>query len=109
MFLKVFRTKGQRLELRYRPDDLYCKPTCANKYTTASLLLKVCKVKKKGQVETPDGDMEYEYQGEIIGIISGIYKFTSKCMAHLLLCALYCFVDEYEHVIFWYCFCILKR
>ncbi|KAK2155681.1 hypothetical protein LSH36_233g01012 [Paralvinella palmiformis] len=73
---QVFKTKGQRLELRYRPDDIYCKPTCANKYSTASLLLKVRRVKKDSRLQS-SGHTEYEYSGDVIGIVDGVYKFTN--------------------------------
>ena len=38
-------TPNRRLELRFRPDDVYCKPTCGDRYNTKGFLLRV-RVKK---------------------------------------------------------------
>ncbi|XP_043790065.1 general transcription factor 3C polypeptide 5 isoform X2 [Apis laboriosa] len=38
-------TPNRRLELRFRPDDIYCKPTCADRHKTNGFLLRV-KIKK---------------------------------------------------------------
>ncbi|GLH00761.1 hypothetical protein R5R35_002683 [Gryllus longicercus] len=38
--------KNRRLELRFRPDDVYCKPTCGEKHNKLSLLVKV-KIRRK--------------------------------------------------------------
>ncbi|XP_076221221.1 general transcription factor IIIC subunit l(2)37Cd isoform X2 [Nomia melanderi] len=38
-------TPNRRLELKFRPDDTYCKPTCGDRYNTKGFLLRV-RVKK---------------------------------------------------------------
>lgn len=38
-------TPNRRLELRFRPDDIYCKPTCADRHKTNGFLLRV-RIKK---------------------------------------------------------------
>ena len=45
---RVNRDNSRRLELRFRPEDAYCKPTCGEKVRETSFLLKV-KRKRKGQ------------------------------------------------------------
>lgn len=42
---KVSKTKNKRLELRFRPDDGYCKPACGDRHQTAGFLLRI-RVKK---------------------------------------------------------------
>ncbi|KZC07299.1 General transcription factor 3C polypeptide 5, partial [Dufourea novaeangliae] len=41
----VINTPNRRLELKFRPNDSYCKPTCGDKYNTKGFLLRV-RVKK---------------------------------------------------------------
>ena len=38
---------NRRLELRFRPDDAYCKPACGEKHHGSSFLLRVRKMRKK--------------------------------------------------------------
>ena len=45
--LKAFEDPNRRLELRFRPNDIFSKPTCSERTNTTSLLLKVTKVRKK--------------------------------------------------------------
>lgn len=39
------KSKNKRLELRFRPDDGYCKPACGDRHQTAGFLLRI-RVKK---------------------------------------------------------------
>ncbi|XP_034175976.1 general transcription factor IIIC subunit l(2)37Cd [Osmia lignaria lignaria] len=45
-------TSNRRLELRFRPDDVYCKPTCGDRHNTNGFLLRVCIKKGKNAKET---------------------------------------------------------
>ena len=47
--LKAFEDPSRRLELRFRPDDIFSKPTCSERNSTTSLLVKVTRYKKKEQ------------------------------------------------------------
>ena len=44
---KAFEDPSRRLELRFRPSDIFSKPTCSERNNTTSLLVKVKKYKKK--------------------------------------------------------------
>ncbi|XP_058806576.1 general transcription factor 3C polypeptide 5 [Phymastichus coffea] len=45
-------TKNRRLELRFRPDDGYCKPTCGDRHQTSGFLLRIrVKKSRKEKVE----------------------------------------------------------
>ncbi|KAH0946082.1 hypothetical protein HN011_007029 [Eciton burchellii] len=44
---------NRRLELRFRPDDGYCKPTCGDRHNTVGFLLRV-RVKKNRVKQTED-------------------------------------------------------
>lgn len=57
-------TPNRRLELRFRPDDGYCKPTCGDRGNTAGFLLRV-RVKKSRaqQMEEAKVAENNEYEG----------------------------------------------
>ena len=44
--LKAFEDSNRRLELRFRPDDIFSKPACSERNNTTSLLVKVTRYKK---------------------------------------------------------------
>ncbi|XP_076653346.1 general transcription factor IIIC subunit l(2)37Cd [Halictus rubicundus] len=50
-------TPNRRLELKFRPDDAFCKPTCGDRYNTKGFLLRV-RVKKSRvkKVEEAEAD-----------------------------------------------------
>lgn len=71
------------MELRFRPNDIYCKPTCGDKILTTSLLLKI-KVKKKFREpdapcssKTADSPQSITFTTSIIGVVDSVYKFNS--------------------------------
>ncbi|XP_012153767.2 general transcription factor IIIC subunit l(2)37Cd isoform X2 [Megachile rotundata] len=41
-------TSNRRLELRFRPDDVYCKPTCGDRHNTNGFLLRV-RIKRRSK------------------------------------------------------------
>lgn len=73
--LQVCSKKNRRLELRFRPDDIFCKPACGDRYETDGLILKVKSVKTKNE----SGEFVREIRScEIIGRVSSTFKFKSK-------------------------------
>lgn len=56
----------RRLELKFRPDDPYCKSAYANRFNASCLLLKVKRNRSK------DGE---QYSVSIEGTVSTVYKF----------------------------------
>lgn len=71
------------MELRFRPNDIYCKPACGDKIVTTSLLLKI-KVKKKFRnadapcsSKSADAPQSISFTTSIIGVVDSVYKFNS--------------------------------
>lgn len=62
---KAYSDPARRLEVKFRPDDPYCKSAYANRFTTSCLLLRV--KKNKGGTEP--------YSVSIEGTVSTVYKF----------------------------------
>ncbi|CAK9799769.1 General transcription factor 3C polypeptide 5 [Anthophora quadrimaculata] len=50
-------TPNRRLELRFRPDDVYCKPTCGDRHNTNGFLLKV-KIKKSRVIKVAEAELK---------------------------------------------------
>lgn len=44
---KVYSEANRRLELRFRPDDVYCRPACSDQHKTTGLLLSIKVTRKK--------------------------------------------------------------
>lgn len=44
------------MELRFRPDDVYCKPTCGDRHNTNGFLLRV-RIKKGKSAKEPKGKL----------------------------------------------------
>lgn len=51
--LQTVNTKNRRLELRFRPDDGYCKPACGDRHQTSGFLLRI-RVKKSRRAKVED-------------------------------------------------------
>lgn len=64
---KAYSDPSRRLELRYRPDDPYCKSAYANRFHGSCLLLKVKKNRNSG--------IEPSYTVSIEGTVTTAYKF----------------------------------
>ena len=47
--------KNRRLELKFRPDDIYCKPACGDRYRTNGVLVRV-KILKGKKETLPEED-----------------------------------------------------
>lgn len=72
----VISKKNRRLELRFRPDDIYCKPACGDRVKTNALLLKVKVLRKPNE---NDSDKRQVKSIEVVGRIQTLFKFKSKC------------------------------
>ncbi|XP_026466551.1 general transcription factor 3C polypeptide 5 isoform X2 [Ctenocephalides felis] len=83
----AYCTKNRRLELRFRPKDIYCKPTCGDKYKTNALIIKV-KIKRPKSKESTQ--VPEVVSCKIIGRVHTIYKFTDKDVNG----SLKCYYDE---------------
>lgn len=82
---QIYADPSKRLELYFRPQDPYCHPLCANRFSTTSLLLRVRKkVRRQRAAPGPGTQPEVAFDMEILGIVSTIYKFqgTSLLLGH---------------------------
>ena len=71
---RVVSEPNLRLELRFRPDDVFCKPTCGERSTdTNSFLLRVKRMRnKKDPTKT-------KIETEIVGTVATTFKFQNLC------------------------------
>ncbi|BES89302.1 RNA polymerase III transcription factor (TF)IIIC subunit [Nesidiocoris tenuis] len=78
---KVICQKNRRLELRFRPGDVTCKPTCGDRIKTNGVLLKIkVRVPKRDNDDDDNDDKEHQVTGcEIVGKIQTLFKFKSLC------------------------------
>ena len=70
---KVFNESNRRLELRFRPEDVFCKPTCGERSNETAFLLKV---KRKTHKRDPS---RVKYVPEIVGVVNVAFKFNNLC------------------------------
>jgi len=63
-----------RIELRFRPDDPFCKPAHGERIQTSNLLLKVVKKTRRNK-KTNETTSSYHVRVE--GVIGTTYRFTS--------------------------------
>ncbi|KAL9826964.1 LOW QUALITY PROTEIN: general transcription factor 3C polypeptide 5-like [Geothlypis trichas] len=68
---------AKRLELYFRPKDPYCHPVCANRFPTSTMLLRVRRRSRKKQQLDPEEQIqpEVQFEMEILGIVTTVYKF----------------------------------
>ncbi|XP_016148417.1 general transcription factor 3C polypeptide 5 isoform X3 [Sinocyclocheilus grahami] len=66
---KTYADSSKRLELRFRPKDLFCHPAYGNRYSSTNLLLRVRRRTRKGN------SAETQISMEIVGLIGTTYKF----------------------------------
>lgn len=71
---QAYCEKNRRLELRFRPDDVYCKPACGDKHQISAVLLKV-RVRRKKKLT---GDDTVTTEASVIGKVNSVFKFSSK-------------------------------
>lgn len=83
----VFRNSSKRLELKFRPDDPYCKTVHGDRFNTTNLLLKVIKRTKKRTNASQssedrnssenENNQDVDFKIEFLGIASNAYKFKA--------------------------------
>lgn len=84
IFTQAFAGKGySRLELRFRPDDSYCKPAIARQSKPCCLALKIKRRKKREQPLGSNGRNEsdnnvYEYSAELLGTVNMQFDFIGQ-------------------------------
>ena len=76
--LQVYRDPMKRLELKFRPQDTFCKAACGDRSASHKLLLKV-KRKPKDTKGQEGEDTSDEVSAEIVGIAESVYRFDCKC------------------------------
>lgn len=70
---RTYSSPARRLEMSFRPEDPYCHAVCADRYSTANLLLRVKQRKKK--TREGSGELaEVKYDQEILGIVGNTFK-----------------------------------
>ncbi|CAM9697637.1 general transcription factor 3C polypeptide 5 [Strix aluco] len=74
---RIYADPAKRLELYFRPKDPYCHPVCANRFPTSTVLLKVKRrTKKKKQLDAEEQiQPEVQFEMEILGTVTTVYKF----------------------------------
>ncbi|CAG5131466.1 unnamed protein product, partial [Candidula unifasciata] len=71
-----------KLELTFRPNDPYCKPTLGSYNPTRNLLLKIrrrLKVTEGTSACSSSSEDTFEYQVEVVGIVDRVYIFDKLC------------------------------
>jgi len=75
---QVLEEPNRRMELRFRPDDVFCKPTCGEKHAGSSFLVKVKKKKLKPGREATNKPAE-KHTVEVDGAVTDCYRFNNLC------------------------------
>lgn len=70
---KCYKSQGDRLELRFRPDDDFCRGVYGDKISIDQVLVKVI----KKTIKYSDGSSDITYTTKVIGICRSCYKYTS--------------------------------
>lgn len=84
---RTYLEPARRLELRFRPDDIYCKPACADRREFCGLLIKIRR-RRLAQHKEDSQAMEFEgtslqstseidIKGEVVGVVDTMYHFNS--------------------------------
>lgn len=97
-FPQVINDSSQRLELKFRPDDPYCRPTCSEKVSCRGLVVKMKIIKKRKK----SGKETLEIIPQVMGKVSSCYRFRGKSTVFNCRCRTSkCFV-RYVTVSDWY-------
>ncbi|XP_064616551.1 general transcription factor 3C polypeptide 5-like [Liolophura sinensis] len=85
---KTVQNPIKKLELKMRPEDIYCKPVFGTRTETTSLLLRVKRRRRKGTApgeasvsdatETKN-DTQEEWKADILGMVGCTFRFQSLC------------------------------
>lgn len=66
---KTYFNESHRLELRFRPDDVYSHSTFADRINCNNLLVKFRRRRK--------ADGSYEYEADVVGLVNVCFQFRS--------------------------------
>ena len=69
----------RRLELRFRPDDVFCKPTCGERNSDSSFLIKVKRRRLKPGVKSTEQKPAEKCDVKVVGLVSDCFKFNNLC------------------------------
>ncbi len=72
---KVYEEPNRRLELRFRPADVFCKPTCGERTRDAAFLLRARRRKRTRR----DGTVERKVTANIVGTVDATFRFNNLC------------------------------
>lgn len=70
----------KRLDLRFRPDDVFSKPIYGDLKPASGLLLKVVYRRRRRDVPGPsteDTEIDEEPQINVLGVVRSMFKFES--------------------------------
>ena len=88
---QAFSDPANRLELNWRPQDVYSKSAYGDHIKVTRLLLKVkrkrkpCPVVGDNDGQSEQEEVQHEYSGQVLGTIDTSYKFQSKAHSQSLL------------------------
>jgi len=74
---QVLEEPNRRMELRFRPEDVFCKPTCGEKHSGSSFLVKVKRKKLKPGKDTSKPAIKHTV--EVEGAVTDCYRFNNLC------------------------------
>ncbi len=77
---QIYADPGKRLELYFRPKDPYCHPVCANRFPASAMLLRVKRRSRRKRL----GEQDVQFEMEIMGIVTTVYKFQGNARAFVL-------------------------
>jgi len=76
---QVLDEPNRRLELRFRPDDVFCKPTCGERNSDSSFLIKVKRRRLKPGVKNTEQKPAEKCDVKVVGLVSDCFKFNNLC------------------------------
>jgi len=73
---QVLSEPNRRLELRFRTEDVYCKPTCGERSQSSSFVVKVQRRRLKPGVKNKP---EFIHTTNLVGLVSSCFRFSNLC------------------------------
>lgn len=92
---QVYCEDNRRMELRFRPSDVYCKPTCGERHNSTALLLRVVRRRKKTTTRKKSGESA-DQEGKMMGWAGWAFYC---CFCALVLFLSFSFFGEFWHFI----------
>jgi len=72
----VLSEPNRRLELRFRSEDIYCKPTCGERHQCSSFVIRVQRKKLKAGVKNKP---EHIHTTSFVGLVGSCFRFNNLC------------------------------